>query len=71
MRVGDYCRFGDEEGTVEEIGLRSTRIRKRDDKVVSIPNGDFSQMQLENFARIRRRLYRTTLGLRYETMPEQ
>ena len=58
-------------GTVEEIGLRSTRLRKRDDTIVSVPNADFSQRELHNYTRRRRRLYQTTLGLRYETSPEQ
>ena len=71
VRIGDYCRFGDEYGTVEDIGMRSTRIRKRDDTVVTVPNAEFSQLQLTNYDRRRRRLYDTVLGLRYETTPEQ
>jgi MscS family membrane protein len=71
VRVGDFCHFGDEEGIVEEIGLRSTRIRKRNDVLVTVPNADFSQMQLENSARILQRVYHETLGLRYETTPDQ
>ena len=71
IQIGDFCRFGDELGTVEEIGLRSTRIRRRDDKLVSIPNAEFSRMQIQNYARIRERLYRTMLAFRYETTPEQ
>jgi len=71
VRIDDYCRFGEEYGTVEEIGLRSTRLRKLDDTLVSVPNADFSQLQLTNYTERRRRLYRTTLGLRYETRPEQ
>ncbi len=71
VRVGDYCRFGAEEGTIEEIGVRSTRVRKRDDTVVSIPNADFSQRELQNNNRRRRWLSRTTRGLRFETTPEQ
>ena len=35
VRIGHFCRFGDEYGTVEEIGLRSTRLRKFDDTLVS------------------------------------
>jgi MscS family membrane protein len=71
VQVGDYCRFGDQEGTVEEIGVRSTRIRKRDDAIVSLPNADFAQMQLQNNTQRRRWLYRTTIGLRYETTQKQ
>lgn len=71
VRVGDFCRFGDQLGTVEEVGLRSTRVRTLDRTVVSIPNGQFSAMALENFARRDRIWLRTTLGFRYETTPDQ
>ena len=71
VRIGDFCQFGEESGTVEEIGLRSTRLRKLDDTIVSVPNADFAQLQLTNHTRRRRRLYQTTLGFRYETTPEQ
>lgn len=71
VRVGDFCLYGDKLGTVEEIGLRSTRIRSLERTVVTVPNAEFSQMQLENFTRRDRMLLKTTLGLRYETTPEQ
>lgn len=71
VRIGELCRFGNDEGTVEGIGLRSTRIRKQDDTLVSVPNADFSQRELTNYTRRRQRLYQTTLGLRYETTAEQ
>jgi MscS family membrane protein len=71
VRVGDFCRFGDEYGTVEQIGLRSIRLRKRDDTVISLPNAEFTQRELTNYTRRRRWLYQTTLGLRYETSSEQ
>ena len=71
VRVGDFCRFGDKIGTVEEIGIRSTRVRTLDRTVVTIPNAEFSALQLENFTRRDFiRLY-AILGLRYETTPEQ
>lgn len=71
VRVGDFCRFGDKIGTVEEIGLRSTRIRTLDRTLVTVPNAEFSALQIENFAaRDRIRLF-TVLGLRYETTNEQ
>ena len=71
VRVGDFCRFGDKIGTVEEIGLRSTRIRTLDRTVVSVPNAEFSSLQIENFAKRDRIWLKTMLGLRYETTPEQ
>ncbi len=64
VRVGDFCRFGDALGVVEDIGLRSTRIRTLDRTVVTIPNAQFSAMPLENLSRRDRILARATLVLR-------
>ena len=67
VRVGDLCRYGDKLGTVEDIGLRSTRIRSLDRTLVTVPNGAFSSMQLETFAARDRILFNPTLGLRRDT----
>jgi MscS family membrane protein len=67
VRVGDYCRFGDAEGIVEDIGLRSTRIRTLDRTIVTVPNAQFSAMALENLSRRDRILVRQTLLLKNET----
>jgi MscS family membrane protein len=71
VRVGDFCRFGDRLGTVEEVGLRSTRVRTLDRTVVSVPNAEFATLQLENFAQRDRIWLSARLGLRYETTPDQ
>jgi MscS family membrane protein len=71
VRVGDFCRYGDQIGTVEEIGLRSTRIRSLERTTVTVPNAEFSAMKLENYAKRDLRLLKTVLQLRYETTPEQ
>ena len=71
IRVGDFCRFGDTLGTVEDIGMRSTRVRTLQRTVVAIPNGDFSSLQIENYSRRDRFWFHPTLGLRYETTPDQ
>lgn len=71
VRVGDFCRFSDKIGTVEDIGLRSTRIRTLDRTVVSVPNSEFTNMQLENFTRRDRIWLHPILGVRYETTPDQ
>ena len=71
LSVGDFCRYGDKLGTVEEIGLRSTRIRSRDRTVVSIPNSAFADMQLENFTKRDRILLHAIINLRYETTADQ
>lgn len=71
VRPGDFCRFGDQVGTVEDVGLRSTRIRTLERTVVSVPNAEFSTLRLENFARRDRIRLLATVGLRYETTPDQ
>jgi MscS family membrane protein len=71
VRVGDFCRFGDRVGTIEAIGLRSTRIRTLDRTVVTVPNGQFATLQLENFSRRDKIWYHPVIGLRYETTPDQ
>jgi len=50
VRVGDYCKFGSLEGTVVDIGIRSTRLRTLNRTIVTVPNGEFSSMSIENFA---------------------
>lgn len=78
VRVGDLCRYGEDPnpdwqrvGTVESIGLRSTRLRGIDNAVTTIPNGDFSKMHLVNYSLRNRTLLSTVLGLRYETSGDQ
>jgi len=71
VRVGEFCRFGDKLGTIEAIGLRSVRVRGIDRTVITIPNADFSQLELVNFSRRDSILLQTRLQLRYETTPDQ
>ena len=71
IRVGDFCRFGDRVGTVEDISLRSTRIRTLERTELSIPNGVLAAMNVENFTRRDKILFNPTLGIRYETSPDQ
>ncbi len=71
VRVGEFCAFGDKLGTVEQIGLRSVQIRGLDRTVISVPNAEFSQLQITNFSRRDSNLFQTTLGLRYETSADQ
>ncbi len=71
VRVGEHCRFGDKQGTVEQIGLRSTRIRALDRTMITIPNAEFAKQHLINFSKRDRIQLRTLLQLRYETTPDQ
>jgi MscS family membrane protein len=78
IRVGDLCRYGEDAsadwqriGHIEEIGLRSTRIRGLDRTVTTIPNADFSNMHIVNLTKRDLMLLSTTLCLRYETTQDQ
>jgi MscS family membrane protein len=71
VRIGDYCRFGTQEGWVEDVGLRSTRVRTLARTVISVPNAEFSNVQIENLTERDRIRFFTTLNLRYETTPDQ
>jgi len=67
FRVGDVCRFGDRTGVVEDIGLRSTRIRTDERTLLAIPNGTVAAINLENLSRRDKILFKTSLNLRSET----
>jgi MscS family membrane protein len=69
--VGEICQFGGQIGTVEDIGLRSTRIRTNDRTLVTVPNSQFSTMTLENFSRRDRFWFHPTLSLRRDTPVEK
>jgi MscS family membrane protein len=71
VRVGDFCKFGETLGTVEEIGLRSTRIRSLDNTLISVPNAEFMNLHLNNFSKREKIWYHPKIRLRYETTPEQ
>jgi MscS family membrane protein len=71
VRVGDVCRYGDALGTVEAIGIRSTRLRGVDRTLTTIPNAVLAKMPIVNLTRRDRMLINAVIGLRYETSPEQ
>jgi len=71
FRVGDFVRVEDFVGTVESIGMRSTRFRTLDRTVITIPNGRLADSRSETFAvRDRIRLF-TNLALAYDTTAAQ
>lgn len=71
IRVGDFCKVGDIVGTVESIGMRSTHIRTLNRTIVTIPNGEFSSLKIENFAHRERFWFHPVFNLPYETTPDQ
>jgi len=67
IRVGDVCRFGDRVGTVEDIGLRSTRVRTEERTLLAIPNGTVATINVENLSRREKILFKTMLGFHLDT----
>jgi MscS family membrane protein len=68
--VGDPCKIGDQAGVVEDIGLRSTKLRTEFRTVVSIPNGTVATATLENFRFRDKILSKQLLRLRYDLSPD-
>jgi MscS family membrane protein len=69
--VGDFVEVGSTKGTVEEVGLRSTRLRTLARTRVTIPNGALISERVENFSERDRILFKTTLGLLYDSTAAQ
>ena len=71
MRVGDFCQYGDKFGTIEHIGLRSSRIRASDRTVTTVPNGELAQRAITNYSQRDRMLFQKRFDLRHETTADQ
>ena len=70
FQLGDWVEIGNVVGTVEKVGLRSTRLRAADTSIFQIPNSKVSEADINNKGlRIYRR-YQTELGIRYDTPPD-
>lgn len=71
LSVGDYCQIGSQSGVIEQIGVRSTRIRAKDRTQITIANGDLIKREIINYSRRDRYPFKATIGLRYETSMAQ
>ncbi len=71
FQIGDSVDIGGAEGTVEEVGIRSTRIRTFYDSVVALPNSTVASAKIDNLGRRRRRRFKTHLQLTYDTTAQQ
>lgn len=68
--IGDWIEAGGVEGSVEEVGFRSSRIRAADTSIFQIPNSKLSEIVINNKGLRLYRRYNTNVGLRYDTPPE-
>ena len=70
--IGDWVLIDDKiEGTVIEVGLRSTRIRTFYDSIISVPNGTLINVHIDNLGKRTYRRYNTKIALQYDTPPEK
>jgi small-conductance mechanosensitive channel len=69
--IGDYITSGDLAGTVESIGLKTTRLRASSGEVIVCPNGDITKQRIANYRHMHRRTRSFTFGVAYETPPEK
>ena len=70
FQIGDWVKIGDVEGTVEEIGFRSTRIRTFYNSLITVPNAKMTTAVIDNMGRRRYRRVKCSLGIEYDTPPE-
>jgi MscS family membrane protein len=70
FQVGDWITSGDVDGTVEEVGFRSTRVRTFRNSVMYIPNGKIADATIDNHGLRHFRRFYTTLTITYDTPPQ-
>ena len=71
IKIGELCRYGDKLGTIESIGLRSTRIRTLERSLITIPNSEFANMEIDNLERRDKRRMEHTFRVRAELTRDQ
>ena len=71
FQVGDWVIVGAVEGSVEEIGFRSTRVRTFYNSVISVPNSVMANANIDNMGAREYRRIKTFFGLTYDTPPEK
>jgi MscS family membrane protein len=71
FKIGEVVRIAGNVGAVEDIGLRSTRIRLTDKSLMTIPNKTVAAETITNLSRFTRRRFEQVIGLTYSSKPEQ
>lgn len=71
FEVGDWIKIGDLEGTVEQVGFRSSRIRTFADSLITMPNSQINTAAVDNIGRRRYRRWYTMLSVTYDTPPDK
>ena len=71
FQVGDWVEIGAQEGTVEAVGLRVTRIRTFANSLITVPNSALTTTAINNWSRMRKRRIKLTIGVTYSATPDQ
>lgn len=71
FEIGDFVIFGDVLGTIEKIGIKTTRIRSLGGEEIIVANGDLTSSRVRNYKRMQERRIVFGFGVLYETRPEQ
>lgn len=69
FQIGDWINFDGKDGTVEEVGFRSTRVRTFANSVISVPNGRIADMTVDNLGLRTYRRFTTSITITYDTPP--
>lgn len=70
FKIGEWVKIGNAEGTVEDIGMRTTKIRAFDKRLIIVPNSTIANTNVENFSRRNKRRVAMRIGLVYSTPVE-
>lgn len=71
FQIGDWVTIGSADGTVESVGVRSTRIRTFYNSLITIPNSELINAKIDNWGARQFRRITTTIGIAYDTPPEK
>ena len=72
FQIGDWVHLGGTtEGIVEEVGFRSTRIRTFYDSLITVPNNQLTNINIDNYGKRTFRRYSTKLAITYDTPPDK
>ncbi len=71
FQIGDWIEIGPIEGTVEEVGLRTTKIRTFPNSLITMPNAMLTTTAINNWSRMKKRRIKTTIGITYDAAPDR
>ncbi len=71
FEIGDAIQVGDKNGTIEHIGIKTTRLRSVSGEQLIMPNSDLTKLTIQNYKRLNRRRMFFSIGVTYQTTSDQ